>query len=180
MLESPRHNQAMEFAETVRAERTATRPEVRTDDSCVPRGAQEFFVVTAPAADAKAREIVRLLFLMIFGAAGTLARYGLDGWIQYRASPGFPFGTLTINILGCFFLGLVGQFGLNHLSVPPDLRIGLTAGLMGGFTTFSTFGWDSVRMFESGEWLRALAYIGASVLGGLAAMMVGMRAGNAL
>ena len=95
---------------------------------------------------------MRVILLMVFGAAGTLARYGLDGWIQYRAGPGFPFGTLTINLLGCFFLGAIGQFGLNHLSMPPDLRIGLTTGLMGGFTTFSTFGWDSVRMLETGEW----------------------------
>jgi fluoride exporter len=123
---------------------------------------------------------VRVLLLMVFGAAGTLARYGLDGWIQYRAGPGFPFGTLTVNTLGCFFLGVIGQFGLSHLSMPPDLRIGLTIGLMGGFTTFSTFGWDSIRMLQTGEWPRALAYIGASVLGGLAAMMLGMRAGNAL
>jgi CrcB protein len=130
-------------------------------------------------ADGK-RGFVRLIFLMVFGAAGTLARYGLDGWIQYRAGPGFPFGILTVNVLGCFFLGVVGQFGLNHLSMPPDLRIGLTIGLMGGFTTFSTFGWDSVRMLETGEWSRALIYIGASVLGGLAAMMLGMRAGNVL
>jgi fluoride exporter len=123
---------------------------------------------------------VRLILLMVLGAAGTLARYGLDGWIQYRAGPGFPFGILTVNVLGCFLLGLVGEFGLTHLSVSPDMRIGLTIGLMGGFTTFSTFGWDSVRMLESGEWQRALLYIGASVVGGLLAMMLGMRAGNAL
>ena len=123
---------------------------------------------------------MRVLLLLAFGGLGTLARYGLDGWIQHRAGPDFPFGTLTINIVGCFFLGAIGQFGLNHLSMPPDLRIGLTTGLMGGFTTFSTFGWDSVRMLQSGQWPRALTYIGASVLGGLVAMLLGMRTGNAL
>jgi fluoride exporter len=123
---------------------------------------------------------VRLLLLLLFGGVGTLARYGLDGWIQQRTGPGFPYGILTINILGCFVLGLIGQYGLNHLSMPPDLRIGLTTGLMGGFTTFSTFGWDSVRMMESGEWSRALIYIGASVVGGLVAMVFGLRFGSAL
>lgn len=123
---------------------------------------------------------MRLILLMVFGGAGTLARYGLDGWIQYRVGGGFPFGTLTINLLGCFLLGTIGQFGLNHLSMPPDLRIGLTTGLMGGFTTFSTFGWDGVHMLETGEWERALVYIGASVLGGLVMMMLGMRLGNVL
>ena len=131
-------------------------------------------------AAAESEQTVRILFLMVFGAAGTLARYGLDGWIQNRVGAAFPAGTLTINVLGCFLLGVVGQYGLTHLSVPPDVRIGLTIGLMGGFTTFSTFGWESVRMLESGEWARALLYIGASVLGGLAAMMMGMRLGNTL
>jgi fluoride exporter len=123
---------------------------------------------------------VRILFLILFGAAGTLARYGLDGWIQYRVGPAFPVGTLTINVTGCLLLGAIGQYGLNHLSMPPDLRIGLTTGLMGGFTTFSTFGWESVRLLEQAEWTKASAYIAASVVGGLIAMLIGMRVGNAL
>ena len=123
---------------------------------------------------------MRIILLLVFGGLGTLARYGLDGWIQYRTGPSFPTGILTVNLLGCFLLGTIGQFGLNHLSMPPDLRIGLTTGLMGGFTTFSTFGWDSVHMLEIGEWQRALTYVGASVAGGLIAMMLGMRLGNAL
>jgi CrcB protein len=123
---------------------------------------------------------VRIILLIVFGAIGTLARYGLDGWIQLRVGPAFPAGTLTVNLLGCFLLGVLGQFGLNHLSMPPDWRIGLTIGLMGGFTTFSTFSWESVRMLEAGEWLRVSLYLAASLLGGLLAMMLGMRLGNAL
>ena len=125
-------------------------------------------------------EDVRIIFLIVFGAVGTLARYELDGWIQYRVGSIFPAGTLTINLLGCLLLGVIGQFGLNHLTMSPDLRIGLTIGLMGGFTTFSTFGWDAVRMLEEGEWAKASLYVGASVFGGLIAMMLGMRAGDAL
>jgi fluoride exporter len=56
----------------------------------------------------------------------------------------------------------------------------LTTGLMGGFTTFSTFGWDTVRMLEEGQWTKASIYLGASVLGGLIAMLLGMRVGDAL
>ena len=123
---------------------------------------------------------LRIILLIVFGALGTLARYGLDGAIQYRVGSVFPAGTLTINLLGCLFLGVIGQFGLNHISISPDLRIGLTIGLMGGFTTFSTFGWDTVRMLEEGEWTKASLYVGASVLGGLIAMMLGMRVGDAL
>jgi fluoride exporter len=123
---------------------------------------------------------VRIVLLIVFGAVGTLARYGLDGWIQYRVGSAFPAGTLTVNLLGCLLLGTIAEFSLNHISVPADWRIGLTIGLMGGFTTFSTFGWDSLRMLQDGEWTKALLYIGASVVGGILAMMVGMRLGNAL
>jgi CrcB protein len=122
---------------------------------------------------------VRIILLLAFGAAGTLARYGLDGWIQNRLGPAFPSGTLIVNILGCFLLGAIGEYSLAHLSVPPDWRIGLTTGMMGAFTTFSTFGWESVRMLETGEWAKAAVYVGASLLGGLAAMMLGMRLGSA-
>jgi len=130
-------------------------------------------------AAAESEQIVRIILLIVFGAAGTLARYGLDGWIQNRVGPAFPAGTLIVNVLGCFLLGVIGQFGLTHLVLPPDWRIGLTTGMMGAFTTFSTFGWESVRMLETGEWARAGVYVGASLLGGLAAMMLGMRLGNA-
>jgi fluoride exporter len=123
---------------------------------------------------------VRIVLLIAFGATGTLARYGLDGWIQYRVGARFPAGTLAINLLGCLLLGVIGEFSLNHISVPPDWRIGLTIGLMGGFTTFSTFGWDTVRMLNNGEWLKAIVYVGASVLGGIICMIAGMRLGNAL
>lgn len=125
-------------------------------------------------------ERLRIIFLIVFGALGTLARYGLDGWIQYRVGSVFPAGTLAINVLGCLILGVIGQFGLNHITMSPDLRIGLTIGLMSGFTTFSTFGWDTVRMLEEGEWAKASIYVGASVVGGLIAMMLGMRVGDAL
>ncbi len=123
---------------------------------------------------------MRILLLIAFGATGTLARYGLDGWIQYRVGARFPAGTLAINLLGCLLLGVIGEFSLNHISVPPDWRIGLTIGLMGGFTTFSTFGWDTVRMLNDGEWLKAVVYVAASVLGGIVCMVAGMRLGNAL
>jgi len=130
-------------------------------------------------AAAESEQTVRIILLMLLGAAGTLARYGLDGWIQNRLGAAFPAGTLTINVLGCFLLGVIGQYSLTHLSVPPEWRIGMTTGMMGAFTTFSTFGWESVRMVQTGEWAKAALYIGASLLVGLVAMILGMRLGNA-
>ena len=123
---------------------------------------------------------MRILLLLVFGAMGTLARYGLQGVVQYRTGSGFPTGTLAVNLLGCFLLGGVAQFSLQHLSVPPEWRIGLTIGLMGAFTTFSTFGWETVKMLEDGEWTKAAVYVGVSVLGGLLAVMAGIRLADCL
>lgn len=121
-----------------------------------------------------------ILLLLVFGALGTLARYSLQGVIQHRAGSAFPAGTLGVNLLGCFLLGAVGQYALHRLWISPEWRMALTIGLMGAFTTFSTFGWETVKMLEDGEWVRASVYVGTSVVGGLLAMAAGLRLGDAL
>lgn len=123
---------------------------------------------------------MRILFLAVFGVAGTLARYGLEGAVQSRVGSSFPYGTLSVNLLGCFFLGVIGKFALNHAAISPDLRVGLTAGFFGAFTTFSTFSWEAIHLLEDGEWTRGLFYVVASVLLGLAGMLAGLRLGDAI
>jgi fluoride exporter len=118
---------------------------------------------------------MRITLLIVFGAAGTLARYGLQEFVRQRAGTGFPTGTLIINIVGCLLLGGVAQFGLHHLSLPPDWRIGIGVGFLGAFTTFSTFGLETVRLLQDGEWARAVLYVSCSVIGGLLAVVGGMR-----
>ena len=120
-------------------------------------------------------ESVRILLLILFGATGTLARYWLQGLVQGRAGAAFPVGTLTVNLAGCFMLGGIAQFALHHLSVPPEWRIGITIGFFGAFTTFSSFGWETVKMLEEGDWERAGIYVGASLIGGLIAVLAGIR-----
>ena len=93
---------------------------------------------------------------------------------------GFPFGTLIVNVVGSFAMGLFAGYFAFRPGIPQHLRLFLTTGILGGFTTFSTFGWDAVRMLEEGQWTKASIYVGASVLGGLIAMMLGMRVGDAL
>jgi len=118
---------------------------------------------------------LRILLLIVFGSAGTLARYALQGLVQYRVGPTFPTGTLTVNLAGCFLLGGVAQFALQHLTIPPDWRIGITIGFFGAFTTFSSFSWETVKMLEDGDWGRAVAYVAVSVVGGLLAVLAGIR-----
>lgn len=118
---------------------------------------------------------MRIALLIIFGSLGTLARYGLQGLVQERTGAGFPYGTLIVNLLGCFLLGGVAEYALQHLWFPPEWRIGITTGFMGAFTTFSTFSFETVRLIQDGEWRRASVYVLVSLLGGLLAIFTGIK-----
>jgi len=118
---------------------------------------------------------LRIFLLILFGAAGTLARYALGGLVQHRAGSSFPAGTLAVNLLGCFLLGGVAEYALQHLAIPPDWRIGITVGFIGAFTTFSTFVYESSRMLEEGDWLKMALYVSLSVAGGLLLTLTGIH-----
>lgn len=118
---------------------------------------------------------MRIALLVVFGAAGTLARYAMQGLVQERTGPEFPYGTLAVNIIGCFLLGGIAEYGLTHLTVPPEWRIGITAGFLGAFTTFSAFTYETVRLIQDGQWFRAMVYVLASILIGILAVFSGIR-----
>jgi len=118
---------------------------------------------------------LRLLLIAVFGAAGTLARYGLQGLVQVKMGSTFPYGTLAINLTGCFFLGLIGQFTLNRMVISPELRMAIAVGFFGGYTTFSSFGWETAKMLEAGEWIWATTYVASSVVLGLFLSVAGIR-----
>ncbi len=123
-------------------------------------------------------DALNIFLIVLFGAIGTLARYGLQGVVQLRMGSSFPYGTLLINLSGCFLLGLIGQFTLNRVVIPPDWRVAIAVGFFGGYTTFSSFGWETAKMLEDGEWLRASTYVGASVFAGLLLSIAGIRLAN--
>jgi fluoride exporter len=148
-------------------------PKTRDDDSWLPAGVQEFFVY-ARRSEERMKRVRIVLLLVVFGSIGTLARYGLQGVVQLRAGSLFPAGTLVVNLLGCFLLGGVGQFSLDHIRISADWRTGVTAGFFGAFTTFSTFSWETVHLLDDGDWMRALLYAGLSFLGGLFLLKLGM------
>lgn len=121
---------------------------------------------------------MKLFLIALFGAIGTLARYGLQGAVQIRMGSFFPYGTLLINLSGCLLLGFIGQLTLNRMLISSELRIAIAVGFFGGYTTFSSFGWETAKMLEDGEWLRAATYVSVSVFAGLLLSIAGIRLAN--
>lgn len=118
-----------------------------------------------------------VLAIALGGAAGSVARWWIGLLSPTHAV--FPWATLAINVSGSLLLGiLLSTHAL--VAVPAELRLALTVGFCGGFTTFSTFSAESVRLVQSGAWGRATAYIVASILLSLAAMAAGIALGRAL
>ena len=114
--------------------------------------------------------------IAVGGALGALARHGLNALIQARLGAGswasFPLGTLVINVLGSFLLGLIAGLHLRGiLSVP--LRLALGTGFVGAFTTFSTFELDTDTLLRGGQGLRAALYLAGNLLAGYAAVLLG-------
>jgi len=121
-----------------------------------------------------------ILYIALGGIAGTLSRYGLEGWIQSRTATGFPLGTLTVNISGSLLLGFILRVATGTTLVSPDVRAALTIGFCGAFTTMSTFSYESVALLTDGDYLRAALYMGATILGCVAAVMLGTALGSKL
>lgn len=119
-----------------------------------------------------------LIAIAIGGALGALARYGLGGWVQgFSAEATFPWGTFVVNATGSFFLGLALRL-LESTAAAPEWRAFLAIGLAGGFTTFSTFGYEGLMLLQAGATARAFAYIAGSVVAALAGVFIGLLLGG--
>ena len=121
-----------------------------------------------------------VLLIAFFGALGCLARYFLSGWVYDLVGVAMPYGTLAVNVLGAFLVGLVMEYGLRGSQLSPQLRIGLTIGFLGGFTTFSTFSYETFRLLESGQLLQAFLNAFISVAACLAFTFAGVAVGRHL
>lgn len=121
-----------------------------------------------------------LMVIALGGAAGTLLRFGVATGLTALLGRAFPYGTLAANVLGCFAMGVLYVLFLERMAVSPEMRAALLVGLLGAFTTFSTFSIETLLLVESGEHLRALLNIALSVMLCLAATWVGMVLGRQL
>lgn len=118
--------------------------------------------------------MLEVVLIGVGGALGTLMRYGVGVSMTRWLGDGFPFGTLAANVLGSFLLGAVVEaIGTRELS-GVRLKLVLGTGVMGGFTTYSSFNLETLRLAEAGEWPRAGVYLGATVLTCLLAGLAGI------
>ena len=106
------------------------------------------------------------LWIGIGGFFGAVARYGINTWLTARWGAAFPYGTLFVNVSGSFVLCLIIAMLSRGVDVAPALRLALTVGFLGSYTTFSTFSADALLLLENGHTLRGLAYVVGSVVGG--------------
>ncbi len=100
------------------------------------------------------------LYIGVFGGIGCLSRFVVSGWVSQLVGRNLPYGTLAVNALGSLLLGVVLTAGLRNPDINAELRIGISVGFMGGFTTFSTFSYETLRLFEEGN----LWHAGANIL----------------
>ena len=125
-----------------------------------------------------------LLAIAVGGAVGSVARYVLNVLIQSRLAEPFPLGILVINICGSFLLGFLMRLSLETSAMSPMIRVFLTTGFCGGFTTFSTFSYDALTLFETGAhrsaWSYVIGSVGLSVVGALTGVMAAQHLGSLL
>ena len=121
-----------------------------------------------------------IFFIAGFGALGCVTRYYLSGWVYDLLGRSFPSGTFAVNILGAFLIGLIMEFGLRSTLLPVNLRTGLTIGFLGGLTTFSTFSYETFRLLEEGDLLRAATNVLVSVIVCLICTWLGIYTARAL
>ena len=108
------------------------------------------------------------------GALGALARYILSQWAKDWNHTPYPLGTFMINITGSFFIGLIMTLAIEKFVISPKWRLAITSGFLGGFTTFSTFAYETIQLINNGRFGLAMLYAIASIAFGLIGAWVGI------
>jgi CrcB protein len=120
----------------------------------------------------------RFLFIGLGGAVGTWSRWLLSAWLLRTLGSGFPFGTLAVNVIGCFLLGAIMVVGTQTEAIPETARLALTIGVMGGFTTYSTFNYETIEYARQGAWTLAAANVSLTWVGCVVSGLLGLAAGR--
>ena len=118
------------------------------------------------------------LGVILGGAVGSALRYGVALAMGNKLGTEFPYGTLTVNVLGCLLIGCLAVLFTGPWAAKEELRLAVLVGGLGGFTTFSSFGLETLGLVNAGRWSAALIYVTVSNMGGLLAVWVGSRLGR--
>ena len=124
--------------------------------------------------------MLTVVVVALAGALGALGRWGLSRAAVRWLGTGFPYGTLLVNLLGCFLLGLIMPIALHSDKISPSLRLAITVGFLGALTTFSTFSYETVVLLDGGNWLKAGGNILTNLVGGLGVTLAGFALGRTL
>ncbi|HDL64067.1 MAG TPA: fluoride efflux transporter CrcB [Proteobacteria bacterium] len=124
-------------------------------------------------------DLYKLLIVGLGGFIGAIGRYAVSGWIQSLSkSPWYPFGTLGVNFIGCLLIGFLGGLVKNKELFQSGTRLFLLVGLLGAFTTFSTFGYETFSLLRGGQFLLAGGNVAAQVILGLIGVWLGFTLSN--
>ena len=119
-------------------------------------------------------------WIAIAGALGALSRWGVSSLVNRHLGERLAWGTLTVNVVGSLVLGVMMQVGMSSETFPRALRVALTVGFLGAFTTFSTFSYETYRYVENGAWGTALVNVLANLIPGLIAAWAGLALGRVI
>jgi len=124
--------------------------------------------------------VERFFLICLAGAAGTGARYLIQVGAAKAFGQAFPYGTLLVNLVGSFLISLVMALALSGERISPTLRLVLTTGFLGGFTTYSAFNYEILALFEQKAYVPSVVYLALTVIGCLVAGLFGLGAGRAI
>lgn len=117
-----------------------------------------------------------LLIIGLGGFAGATLRYLIATFVQETVgASGFPLGTLTVNLLGCFTIGLLSQLAATHDLFSPEMRMLIFVGFLGAFTTYSTFGNETIMLAQNSQQISSLIYVTAHIICGFGAVLLGQQ-----
>jgi fluoride exporter len=120
----------------------------------------------------------KMAWLAVAGAVGTLARYGLQGFVQRLLPTAFPWGTLAVNASGCLLFGIAWSLAEERLVISGQTRLILLVGFMGAFTTFSTYAFETSQLLDDSEWLLAAGNLLLQNVLGIFLVLVGIALGR--
>lgn len=123
---------------------------------------------------------MRLLLVLLGGAIGSGGRYLISLWLVERFGGGFPWGTLAVNVAGSFLIGLIATLADEHRTIGPSARVFIVVGVLGGFTTFSSFSLETLRLFEEHGPGRAVLNVASNGALSLLAALAGVAAGRGI